>query len=126
LNLLYFIVDKVTSKKVLVRYITLSQEPKYFLVSNNIILSEGTELLKVSLQVSFHWEYLRKYIIIFCIKDTLSENFNYNKLSRVLSKRQLLCKIDTNVIPNADQFRNCCTVAVVRSSMYKPTKIFKF
>ena len=44
----------------------------------------------------------------------LSENCNYNKLSRVISKVRLLRKIYANDISNADQFRNCCTVAVVR------------
>jgi hypothetical protein len=35
LNVLYFIVDKVTSKNFVVRFNTLSQEPKYFLVPDN-------------------------------------------------------------------------------------------
>ena len=59
----------------------------------------------------------------FCIKDVLSENCNYNKLSRVISEEQLLPKIYGNDIPNAEQCSNRCILAVVRGPMCSPTHI---
>ena len=67
--------------------------------------------------------YVRIYIIKFCNKHILIENFNYNKLSRVISKGHLLRKIHANDIPKAELFPNCCIVTVVRGPMFSPTHI---